>query len=179
MAFVTAIKTDVRNEIIRILQQDIVFLVSPNDVNLTIAPTAVVFQKSRAQINRLDVQENQLTDMPGLIVSQPKRMGIPLGEGEVAHDWWQYHYLIQLVDRDMWDSDDRIQSWDKWIEQIASKFMDPCALGNAFSLPKGQLMIGFVAVIEDVDQVRWVRESNFIMGVEVEVIVSQVRGTVL
>lgn len=179
MAFVSAIKTDVRNEIIRILQQDIVFLTSLNDVAATIAPTAILFQKDKIQINRADVQENQLTDMPGLIISQPKRMEIPLNEGEVAHDWWHYHYLIQLIDRDMWDSDDRIQSWDKWIEQIASKFMDPCAIGNAVSLPKGQLMIGLVAVIEEIDQVRWVREGNFIMGVEVQVIVSQVRGTVL
>lgn len=178
MAFVSAIKTDVRNEIIRILQQDIPYQTDPNDLGAPIDPSAIVFQKTRVTKNREDVQENQLTDMPGLIVSHPLRTMIPPDEGEVGRDLWHYYWLVQLVDKDDWSDSDRENSWNKWLEQICSMFMFHC-LNGVVQLPQGMVQCVVAHIVQDIDETRWVKEGNFIAGIELHVRVRQPRGVIV
>ena len=177
MAFVTAIKTDLRNEILRTLQQDITYLCSPNDVNAPILPTSITEQKIRAQPGREDSYENQLMDMPGLVVSEPMADGIQVDGGQNNSDLWVYRWMVQLVDRDLWDSTDRKDSWDKWIEQIGSAFSFN-SMNSVIPISKGNVKCSFTRRMLSIDTNQWIKEGNFIQGVEIEVQVLQGRGII-
>lgn len=178
MTAVTAIKTDLRNEILRILRSDITYQVQDADVaGSTILATSIVFQKVRLQVSRSFEMANQMMDLPGLLVCQPLRTTVPPAEGVNERDWWHYHWLVQLIDNDLWDNDDRIGTWDKWMEQIMSAFMFSC-LNGVVTLPKGQVICSTATGVQDVDERRWVRDGRFISGVEIEVRVQQPRGII-
>lgn len=177
MPFVTAIKTDIRNEILRSLQSDITFLCSPNDANAPILPTSIIRQKIRAQPGREDSYENQMMDMPGLILCSPKRLSLPVNGGQNNQDLWIYTWMVQLVDRDLWDSTDRLDSWEKWVEQIISAFHFN-QMNTVIPISKGNLLCSTATGVSDIDQNQWIREGNFIAGVEIEAQVLQPRGII-
>lgn len=177
MTAVAGIKTLLRNEIVRVLQQDIPFQVQASDINANILPAAVVIQKTRAQRNRQDIQENQLMDLPGLIVCSPLRTPVPPTEGTNERDWWHYFFLIQLVDRDLWSNTDRLGTWDKWVEQIISAFMFKC-FDTVVTLPAAQTITTCASGVQDIDETRWVREDTFISGVTLEIRMMQPRGII-
>lgn len=173
----TSIKTDLRNYIVWVLQNQITWEVQDTDKYKTIVPSAIVVQKTRAQINRKDLQTNQLTDVPGLLICNPFRTAIPPEAGTNERDLWTYLFLVQLVDSDLWSQSDRLATWDRWIEQILSAFMFN-GLNGVISLPKGQVMTTTAIEIQDIDERRWIRDSKFIAGVEITVRVLQPRGII-
>jgi len=175
MAFVTAIRTDLREEILRILREDITFEVAPGDVNVTIVPKSIVYQKTQAQINRSDYQSNQMTDVPGLLLCNPKSTDFSETDGTNERDVWTYHWLIQLIDVDLWNDLDRQDTWERWIEQIMSAFEFNC-LQDTVVLPKGQVKFACATAVRDIDERRWVRDDKFISGIEIRIQVLQPRG---
>ena len=177
MAFQTAVKTDLRNEILRTLRQDIVFQCSPNDQNAPISASAIILQKTDAQINREDVISNQLTDLPGLLLCSPRKMEVPSNSGLNNKDTWIYNWMIQLIDADLWSNTDRLDSWERWIEQIISAF-NFNQMNSVIPLTKGDVLCSFASGVHDVDQSMWVRDGKFVSGVHIEVQVLQKRGIV-
>ena len=175
-----AIKTILRNTIIADLQA-ITWQVQDGDTGDIIQPTSIVFQKTKAQISREFDQNNALNDMPGLLISEPFRTDVPVSEGTIGTDWWTYEFLVQLLDTDDWDPDDRQATWEKWIQQIISAFrwntttFDTAI--SAISTSIGKLISVVATGVSDVDQSRWVKTGNFIAGVLVTIRVSQPYGT--
>lgn len=178
MAFLPAIITQLRDEIVRTLQDDIEFICAPTDINKPILPSSVILQKIQAQRGREYAEQNQMMDVPGLIVCDPFRTPIPPDQGTNERDVWYYHFLIQLVDVDLWSDTDRRESWDRWLEQIMEAFMFN-QLNSVIALPRGQVKCSTASRIQDIDQSRWVRDGKFIAGIEIEVQVLQPRGLIV
>lgn len=177
MAFLPAIRTALRNEILRTLRKDITFLCSPNDRNRPIVEGAIIQQKVRAQQGREFERQQQMIDIPGLLVCEPFRTPIPPNEGTNERDVWYYHFLVQLIDADLWSNTDRRESWDRWQEQILEAFMfNPL---DVIAIPRGQVKCSTVSIIQDIDESRWIRDGKFISGIEIEVQVLQPRGLIV
>jgi hypothetical protein len=173
-----AISTDIREEIISLLQNRVVFpfQVQDGDHGSPIVPSAVIYHKTTAQNKREDYPDNTEVDTPGLLVSETRSTLMNPPEGDNERDLWHYFILVQLVDTDLWDNADRVRTWDKWIEQIASYFNFWCP--TTVAPPHAQ---GFATAspVSQIDQNRWVRSANFIMGVEIHVRLLQPRGVIL
>lgn len=174
---VTAIKTDIRNEILRILKEDINYQVQDGDGGKTIVPTAIIYQPTRAQKNREFTKSNQLTDVPGLLLCEPMRTQVDEPGGTNERDLWHYRWLVQLIDNPNWEQPGRIATWDKWNEQVMSAFMF-AIFDGVVTLPKGQVWWSRASGLNDIDENIWVRDGKFISGVEIEVKVLQPRGIV-
>jgi len=172
---VTAIKTDIRDEILRILKEDLTYQVQDGDDGRIIDPDFIKYQPTRVQKNRDFVQTNQLTDVPGLLLSEPLMTTVDESGGTNERDLWHYRWMIQLLDEPLWDTPSRIATWDKWIEQVCSALQFNC-LGGVVTLPKGQVWWAKATPVQDIDENMWVRSSMFVMGVQVEVKVLQPRG---
>jgi len=172
-----AIATDVREEIIGILKDRTVmtFQVQDGDQGKPLEPTAIVFRKTTAKVKREGYEDNSELDTPGLVVSETRSTDMPPSQGDNERDLWHYFVLIQLIDSDVWDNQDRIRTWDKWIEQIASYFNFWCP--QAVQIPFAQ---GFATAspVEEIDQKRWVKAANFIAGVEIHIRMLQPRGII-
>lgn len=170
----TAIKTDIRDEVLRALKVAMAFSVQPDDTGETISEYAIVIQKVNAKVGT-----NQLADFPGLIVSMPRQTVIPPGDGENNSDMWHYQVLIQLLDRDLWDIENRVASWDKWIEQIASYFnFNDLTAGSSDLASKVTWALCTARQVSDIDEKMWIKSSEFIAGVMLEVQVLQHRGVI-
>jgi hypothetical protein len=170
----TAIKTDIRDEVLRALKVAMAFAVQPDDTGETISEYAIVIQKVNAKVGT-----NQLADFPGLIVSMPRQTVIPPGDGENNSDMWHYQVLIQLLDRDLWDIENRVASWDKWIEQIASYFnFNDLTAGSSDLASKVTWALCTARQVSDIDEKMWIKSSEFIAGVMLEVQVLQHRGVI-
>lgn len=175
MTVTTAIKTDLRLEILRILRQDINYQVQAGDGGDIIQPTSVLYQKTRLQKSRSFEQANQQLDYPGIIVCDPRRTVISQTEGTNERDLWHYNWMIQIVDKDLWNDEDRIATWERWVEQIVSALIYT-QINEVVQLPKGQIQFTFATPVNDIDESEWIRDSQFITGIEVEVGVLQPRG---
>ena len=173
----SAIKTDLRNEVVRVLKGVLTFEVQPDDTGRTIVEDAVQFQKVNAKTGRSNEKTNQMMDFPGLLVSAPRRTVIPPSEGDNERDLWHYQILIQLVDMDQWDVENRVASWDKWIEQIASYFNFQC-FGMEELATKTVFALCTANEVSDIDEKMWVKHSEFIAGIMLEVRVLQHRGVI-
>ena len=175
----TAIKTDIRDEVLRALKVALAFAVQPDDTGETISREAIVTQKVNAKMSRSHEKTNQLADFPGLIVSMPRQTVIPPGDGENNSDMWHYQVLIQLLDRDLWDIENRVASWDKWIEQIASYFnFNDLTAGSSDLASKVTWALCTARQVSDIDEKMWIKSSGFIAGVMLEIQVLQHRGVV-
>lgn len=177
MSAVTAIKTDLRRELLRILKEDINYKVQENDGGDIIEPTAIMYQKTRLQKSRSFEQSNQNVDYPGLILCDPKRGATREDGGTNERDLWVYDFMIQLVDKDMWDDELRSATWDKWAEQIVSA-IQYSQMNSAVTLPKGQIWWAAATEVSHIDETSWVRDAQFINGIEVNIKVLQPRGII-
>ena len=175
----TAIKTDIRDEVLRALKDALVFAVQPDDTGETISEDAIVIQKTSTKADRSHAKSGQLQDYPGLIVSMPRQTAIPPGEGENNSDMWHYQTLIQLIDRDLWDVENRLATWDKWVEQIASYFnFNDLTAGSVDLASKVTWALCTARQVTDIDEKAWVKHSNFIAGVLLETQCLQHRGVI-
>lgn len=172
-----AIKTDLRNEIRRVLRDVIEWAVQPDDTGNTLTAVAINYEKVSAKSNRSNERANQMMDFPGLIISSPRRTVIPPNEGDNERDMWHYQFLIQLVDMDQWDTENRVATWEKWIEQIVSYFNFHC-FGMEELAQKTVFALATAEEVQDVDEKMWSRHSQFIAGVLIQVRVLQHRGVI-
>lgn len=177
MSAVPAINTTLRREIMRILQRDITWQVQAGDTGDTIAASSVIYQKTRAQANRQFIKSNQLTDLPGIIVCEPFHIPLVPSEGTNELDLWHYMWLLQLIDKDLWDNDERIATWDKWVEQMISAF-NFNSMGGVITLPTGQVQTATSTGLSDIDERMWIKSSSFVSGVQVTISVLQPRGII-
>lgn len=175
---VPAIKSTLRDEILRILQQDIVYQVQDGDVGQPIKPTSVAYRKTRVQVSRPFELKNQNTDMPGLVVSESLMTGLRQTGGTNERDVWPYEWLIQLIDQDLFDNVGRIATWDKWIEQIMSVFQFS-QMNGVVVPPTGQVKCATAIEVKDIDEKKWVREGNFIAGIQLTIEMLQPRGKII
>ena len=175
----TAIKTEIRDEVLRALKDALVFAVQPDDTGSTIREDAIIIQKTGAKANRSHAKSDQMVDFPGLLVSMPRQTVIPPGEGENNRDMWHYQVMIQLIDMDQWDVENRVASWDKWIEQIASYFnYNDLTGGSADLASKVTWALCTARSVSDIDEKVWAKSSEFIAGVMLEIQVLQHRGVI-
>jgi len=172
---VTAIETDLQNELLRVLKEDIDYKVQDGDEGDVIVADAISYKRTPAAKNRSFEQSNQLQDVPGLIVSQPFHGIVDEGGGTNERDLWHYMWLIQLIDADLWDAPGRLATWAKWVEQIVSSMMFNC-FSAVVQLPKGQIWWSRATPVDDVDENIWVKDAKFIRGIMVEIKVLQPRG---
>lgn len=179
MTAVPAIKTDLRRELVRALQQDIVFQVQAGDDGDIVKMESIVFQKTRLQRNREFEKSNQELDFPAIVVCEPIRDSVLPTEWTMGADLWHYRYLIQISDKaDLWAAEDRIATWEKWTEQIISYLQFSC-LNEIVQLPKGQIVAATATPVQAIDETMWIKDSQFISGIDVEVRVAQPRGLIV
>ena len=174
---VTSIKSDLRNEIIRILQEDINYQVQDGDGGTNLLPAAIVYRPTRAKQSRSFEVSQQLMDMPGIIVTEPSKTLVERENGTVNQDLWHYRWMIQLVDKDLWASPGRIATWQKWTEQIMSAF-NYSGMNGVVVYPKGEIWWCNATQTDDIDEKAWIQDGNYITGVELEVKVLQPRGII-
>lgn len=177
MSTLQAIATSIRNEIIRILQEDIVFDTQDTDIGGIIQPDAIIFQKTRAAFSREGQKSQQNVDMPGILISKPMGTRINPNEWEMAHDLWRRRFIVQIVDKDEFADTDRQDSWDKWEEQIISAFMFNC-LPNATFDTQPTWLITTASGLQDIEERRWSRDGMLISDIEIEVRAAQGRGII-
>jgi len=168
MPAVASITTAVRNEILRILQQDINFVIQPGDQPLTIQPSAIVYRKPQSQVARQGQQSLQGLDMPGLLVSKPSRLSVNPNEWTNESDLWRRYFLIQIIDHDEGSNTDRQDTWDKWEDQIIAAFQFNSLPSADFPFTPTWVLTTATSV-QDIDEKHWARDLNFISGVQVEV----------
>lgn len=177
MAATTSIKTDLLNELLRMLREDINYEVQGGDGGEILNRDAILWQKTRLQKSRSFERANQTVDYPGLLVCDPNR-GATLEEGGTnERDLWVYNFMIQLVDRDLWEHEGRVETWRRWIEQIIAAIMFS-QLNNVVVLPKGQVWWAAATAVSDIDETSWVKDAQFISGVDVKITVLQPRGII-
>lgn len=172
---VTAIKDDLRNELLRILKEDINYQVQDGDGGNNLVPDAIVYRPTKAKQSRSFEVSQQLMDMPGIIVTEPSSTLVERENGTVNQDLWHYFWLLQLVDKDLWESPGRIATWQKWTEQIIS-ILNFSGLNGVVMYPKGEIWWCNATQADDIDEKSWIKDGNFISGIELEIKVLQPRG---
>ncbi len=172
-----AVATSIRNEIIRILQSDITFQAQPTDLNVTVQPAAMVFQKTRTSFSRDGQKQQQNIDIPGILISKPMGTRINPAEWTMASDLWRRRFIVQIVDKDEFSDLDRQDTLDKWEEQILSAFMFNCLPNATFDAPPSWI-ITTATGSQDLEEGRWARDGMCIMDLEIEVRAAQVRGII-
>ena len=177
MSSTLAIKTILRREIMRILQEDLTFSVLGEDSGKPISPKNVIFQKTRVQRSRSHEKANQLLDLPALVISSAIASTTLETGGTNNNDLWVYRWLVQLLDKDFWSQENRIATWEKWGEQIVSYFMF-AGMNGVVTLPQGEIWWSNATEVEGVDEKSWIAESDFIKGWEITVKVLQPRGII-
>ena len=170
-----AVKTILRREIIRILQEEIEFYVTEGDTGETITSETVFFQKTTK--SRSFESTRQLADFPCLLVegSSGTEISVPLGEN--SRDIWTHKFLVQILDKDMWDNENRQATWDKWQEQIASYFHFHQFDGLLYESQGCSVNCSAIPT-DDIDEKLWVTHGMFVMGVIISVDVVQLRGLI-
>ena len=175
MAASTAICTDLRREILRILQEDITYQVQDDDGGSSPELTSITFQKTRLQKSRRYEEVNQTLDYPAIILCEPLSLFVREEGGTNEEDLWRYRWLVQIVDKDLWEEEGRIATWEKWREQIVSALMFS-NLNSVVERPKGEIWWSNASPISDLDESTWIKDAQFISGIEISVKVLQPRG---
>lgn len=170
-----AVKTYLRREILRTLKEDVSFVVVEGDTGKPISPAAIKLQKTSARKNRSNELSNQFAEYPGLILSSPRTTNLPPSEGDNARDLWVYRWVVQLIDRDGWDQENRLASWERWIEQVVSQLnFNP--LCNAIPAGVAFNIVTNCTIVDDIDERQWLKDSEFVSGVLIEVRAQQTRA---
>ena len=161
----------VLQEILRALKQDVSFLPEPGDKCSPIKPDSIVFRKVSVKV--LSQNQGHTFDpvFPGIIVSTPFSEPFNPGSGEIAHDEYIYHFLIQIIDSDNHEPDMDIQTYWKWQEQVRRLFQFSC-MANVDS----PHVLAKAVNVDVVDETKWIRDENFVCGVHVAVQVWETRG---
>lgn len=175
---VPSVKMLCQNELLRIMREDINYQVQDGDNGVTLKPTAIVWKPTRVQKNRSYEQSNQLSDFPGIILSNPRMSPTLTTGGTMNNDETHYVWLAQLIDNDLWEDAYRIATWSKWIQQIRDILMFSC-LNGVVPPTSGRVKYTSASVVSDIDENVWVRDGNFVEGLLIEVQTLEPRGVVV
>jgi hypothetical protein len=161
----------VLQEILRSLKQDVSFVPEPGDKCSPILPDSIVFRKVSVKLTSQNQGFTFEPVFPGIIVSTPFSEPFDPTKGEVAHDEYVYHFLIQIIDSDNREPEADIQSYWKWQEQVRRLFQFNC-----MSNVDAPHVLSKSVNVDVVDETQWVRDENFVCGVHVAVQVWYTRG---
>lgn len=175
MAVELAAKTKLRNEILRIMREDLVFEVIDGDSGVGVDPNNIHIHKEVR--NRAFESNRQFEEYPSIAIVASTQTQISPDAGESDSDLWIHQWLIQILDADLWDNDNRIATWEKWQEQIASKF-HYYSFDDILQWPAGCVKRSLAQPVDDIDEKLWVRHGKFVMGIVITVETLQSRGTV-
>lgn len=161
----------VLQEILRSLKQDVSFVPEPGDKCSRILPDSIVFRKVSVKLTSQNQGYTFEPVFPGIIVSTPFSEPFDPTKGEVAHDEYVYHFLIQIIDSDNREPEADIQSYWKWQEQVRRLFQFNC-----MSNVDAAHVLSKAVNVDVVDETKWLKDENFVCGVHVAVQVWYTRG---
>lgn len=153
------------------MKQDISLKPEPGDTCDQILPDAIVFRKVAVRLTSQNEGFTFEPVFPGIIVSTPFEEPFNPSAGEVAHDEYVYHFLIQIIDSDNREPDKNIQTYWKWQEQVRRLFQFDC-MSNVDAVH----VLAKATNVDVVDERKWLKDENFVCGVHVAVQVWETRG---
>lgn len=117
-----AIRMQVLNEIVRILQEEISWEPDPSNrktIN-ALQTNAIVFRK--VGVLDRDISPGKVTEqLPGIFVSLPFTEGFPEDAGTNEQDEYRYRFLIQIIDNDNYAKTLNMETYTLWQERIMSR----------------------------------------------------------
>lgn len=153
------------------MRQDVSFLPVGSDTCSRIPADSIVFRKTSVKLTSQNQGFTFDPVFPGIIVSTPFEEAFNPSAGEVAHDEYVYHWLIQIIDSDNREPEANIRSYWKWQEQIRRLFQFNC-LANVDAYK----VLAKAVNVDVVDENKWLKDDNFVCGVHVAVQVWETRG---
>lgn len=157
----SSVHVQIRDEILRILKEDLVFNPVQGDKVKTIRPENIVFRK--VSIVERDINKgNVLEGLPGIVVSTPFEELFNPGAGTVAHDVYRWSFLCQIVDKDHLDKTSNWDTYTTWQEMVTQRFQYVC-LQNVDAL---HCLVNSMSV-DVVDERYWLKEQAFKSGIHI------------
>lgn len=155
------------------LQNDLTFTAQGTDSVSDIANEAIVIRKvATRQRSNESYERDELR--PGIIISPAMKVRRPPEQGTNERDYVYYDLLIQIVDGDGFHDEENLRSYLKWQEQIAKYFNAQPIL--AAQNDEGCVTIAHAYETDVVDESIFVREDDFVGGVQVEFLSVEPRG---
>ncbi len=156
-----SIHVQIRDEILRILKEELVFNPADGDKCKSIVPDSIVFRK--VSVAERDINKGvALERMPAIIVSTPYEEPFNPGAGTVAHDEYRWSFLCQIVDKDHLDKTSNWSSYTQWQETITQRFQFICLQNvDVLHCPVNSMNVDIV------DERYWLKEEAFKAGVHI------------
>lgn len=167
----SSFRYQVLQEILRLLKQGVSFKPEPGDRCVGISPDSINFRKVSVRLRQINEAHTFEPVFPGIVVSTPFEEPFNPSAGEIAHDEYVYHFLIQIIDSDNWEPTADIQSYWKWQEQVRRLFQFNC-----MSNVDAPHVLSKAVNVDVVDETKWLKDQNFVCGVHVAVQVWETRG---
>ena len=123
----------------------------------------IVFRK--VSVADRDINQGKVFEQfPMILVSTPFEEPFAESLGEVAHDEYQYRFLIQIIDSDNYEPTRNINTYWAWQEKICCAFQFYC-----FKTVDAQRVMSNATNVDVVDERYWLKFENFKAGVSLVV----------
>jgi hypothetical protein len=161
MSTPSSVHKQILDEILRVLKEDVVFNVAPDDSCKPIPPQNIEFQK--VSIAERDIDTGRaLERFPMIIVSVPFEEPFNPNAATNAHDEYRWSFLCQIIDRDNHEKTRSIDTYWTWQETISQRFQFMC-MQNV----DAQHCIANAMSVDTVDERYWIKQKNFKAGVQI------------
>lgn len=158
MAASDAVRFQIADEILRILQKELTFNAAGADTGTvrSIKWSSIVLQK--------DSNTRGTFNLPAIVVSSPRHEDFPEDLGTNEHDEYRYRFLLQFLDSDNWQRQDNLRTYWRWQQDATLRFQYNNMLysGNIFGT---YFCMSNAAAVDTVDEKVWVKEASFRAGV--------------
>lgn len=154
-----AVRKQVLDEILRVMQNDLAFNVQDSDSCRAIEPKNIRFRK--VSVADRDINKGKVLEgLPGIFVSCPLNEPFGPGLGTNEEDEYRWGFLAQIVDKDHFDQTSNAGTYFQWQEQLCQKFqfhpLDNVDSVHAFTNAMS---------VDVVDEKYWLKEEAFKAGV--------------